>query len=345
MAKEKKTTVKKKTAAKKKPAAKAKQPAPAKKPRPKQKHLGRGLQSLLGTVNAPAPAQTQQIPLSQPAPAVEKSVQSEAAESISMVPIDKIQPNPYQPRRVWNEEELSELVESIKVNGLLQPIIVRRKDTEYQLIAGERRWRAAKIAEMTEIKAIIRQATEEQMHEIALVENIHRSNLNCIERAQAYKDYIDQFHMTQTEAAEKLGENRATLANHVRLLELPSTVKEMLSDGSLSMGHARAILALPGNELRNRLANRAFADRLSVREVERVVKKMLSGQDNTEKQSKPAKAPAILDLEKRLASLLQTKVQIKTTGAGKKGRILIDYYSLDEFDRIAEKLGLHHFHQ
>jgi ParB family transcriptional regulator, chromosome partitioning protein len=342
MAKETKTNAKKKAPAKKTP-VQTKQVQPARKPRPKQKHLGRGLQSLLGTVSAPAVAPVQQAAAPQVEIIDEQPPVNAATETISSIQIDKILPNPYQPRRVWNEEELSELVESLKVNGLLQPIIVRKKGSEYQLIAGERRWRAAKIAEMNEIKAIVRQATEEQMHEIALVENIHRSNLNCIERAQAYKDYIDQFNLTQTEAAQKLGENRATLANHVRLLELPATVKEMLSDGSLSMGHARAILALPGSELRNKLANRAFADRLSVREVERLVKKCLNGQDNEEKPVKPSKTPAITDLEKRLASLLQTKVQIKTTGAGKKGRIVIDYYSLDEFDRIAEKLGLHHF--
>ena len=341
MAQKKKTAAKKKTPAKTKKTALAVKPAAkAKKVRPKQKHLGRGLQSLLGGITHAPHIQ----PVSQETDTQRPQFAPEGpSETIASVSLDKISPNPFQPRRVWNEEELAELVNSIKANGLLQPIILRKNGAKYQLIAGERRWRAAKIAEMTKIHAVIREATEQQMHEIALVENIHRSNLNCMERAQAYKDYIDQFNLTQTDAAQKLGENRATLANHVRLLELPTTVKEMLSDGQLSMGHARAILALPGNELRDKLANRAMANRLSVREVERLVKKFLSGQDKPAKEKRPPKAPAIIDLEKRLASLLQTRVQIQTTGSGKKGKILIEYYSLDEFDRIAEKLGLHHF--
>jgi ParB family chromosome partitioning protein len=177
------------------------------------------------------------------------------------------------------------------------------------------------------------------LHEWALVENIHRVDLNPIERAKAYHEYISTFSLTQAEAAERLGEDRSVIANYIRLLDLPLEIKQMLAENRLSMGHARAILALPTDELRRKLANRAMAGRLSVREVERLVRKYLAGtgQVKTKVREKP---PHILDIENKLASRLGTKVNIETKKSGQRGKVIIEFYSLDEFDGIMEKIGL-----
>lgn len=303
----------------------------------KPRHLGRGLQSLLGPI----------IPSSQEpkpsAPGSELDVKfpsdKELRDSLRQISIDMISPNPYQARTVWNEEELAELTESIKANGIIQPIVVRPTGVGYELIAGERRFRAAQRAHLADIPALVRQATDEQLHEWALVENIHRVDLNPIERAKAYREYVDCFSLTQSEAAERLGEGRSVVANYMRLLDLPQEIKQMLAQGELSMGHARAILALPTDDLRRKLANRAMAGRLSVREVERLVRKYLAGtgQAKVTVRSKPAH---ILDLENKLAGELNTKVSIETRRNGHRGRIIIEFYSLDEFDGITERLGV-----
>lgn len=263
---------------------------------------------------------------------------NELRDSLQKISIDSISPNPYQARTVWNEHELAELTESIKANGIIQPIIVRPIGTGFQLIAGERRLRAAELAGMRSIPALVRRASDEQLQEWALVENIHRVDLNPIERAKAYHEYISTFSLTQAEAAERLGEGRSVVANYVRLLDLPQEIKQMLADCQLSMGHARAILALPTDELRRKLANRAMAGRLSVREVERLVRKYLAGtgQVNTTVRSKP---PHILDIENKLSSQLCTKVNIETRKSGQRGKLIIEFYSLDEFDGILERIG------
>jgi ParB family chromosome partitioning protein len=263
----------------------------------------------------------------------------ELHDSLREISLDAISPNPYQARTVWNEQELGELAASVRANGIIQPIIVRPAGTGYQLIAGERRFRAAKLASLATIPALIRRASDEQLHEWALVENIHRVDLNPIERAKAYQDYLNTFSLTQAEAAERLGEGRSVIANYLRLLDLPQEIKGMLGEGQLTMGHARAILALPTDELRRKLANRAMAGRLSVREVERLVRRYLAGtsQPRAAGRSKP---PHVLDIEKRLASQLGTKVSVETRKNGQRGRIIIEFYSLDEFDGMMERLGL-----
>jgi ParB family chromosome partitioning protein len=263
----------------------------------------------------------------------------ELRDSLQKISIDSISPNPYQARTVWNEHELAELTESIKANGIIQPIIVRPIGTGFQLIAGERRLRAAELASLTSVPALVRRATDEQLQEWALVENIHRVDLNPIERAKAYHEYISTFSLTQAEAAERLGEGRSVVANYIRLLDLPQEIKQMLADSQLSMGHARAILALPTDELRRKLANRAMAGRLSVREVERLVRKYLAGtgQVKTTVRSKP---PHILDIENKLSSQLSTKVSIETRKNGQRGKVIIEFYSLDEFDGLLERIGL-----
>ncbi|HOK94500.1 MAG TPA: ParB/RepB/Spo0J family partition protein [Anaerohalosphaeraceae bacterium] len=295
----------------------------------KKPHLGRGLEALLGPVtkiqeNGPAGNQ------------FAADIDLESAKRT--LPVNCIRPNPYQPRTSWDEEQLKGLCESIRRNGIIQPIIVRKNTEGYEIIAGERRFRAACMAGLQEVPVLERAATDDEMLELALVENIHRSDLNPIERAKAYQSFINTFNLTQTEAAQRLGEDRTVIANYLRLLDLPTDIKQMLSGGQLTMGHARAILSLPSDDLKRKLANRAMAGRLSVREVERLVRIYIEKKD--EKLLKKEKSPHIADLERRLQEVLGTKVNIKPNKRGHRGRIIIDYYSIDEFERLTEKMGL-----
>lgn len=303
--------------------------------KPKRPHLGRGLEALLGPMTAmPQTNEPTAVPLNTP----NSSIGNELGQLVEMIPVRSIQPNPYQPRTEWNPEGLADLAESIRINGVIQPIIVRQVGLHYQVIAGERRLRASKLADKQKIPALIRKANDKEMLELALVENIHRANLNPIERAIAYQKFISTFSLTQSDAAERLGENRSVLANHLRLLDLPKEIKTMLIESKISMGHARAILSLPTDDLRRKLANRALAGRLSVREVERLVKQQLNSKPEKSKQK--GKSPHIVDLETRLQQTLSTKVRIDTNKTGQRGRVIIDFYSLDEFDKLTEKLGL-----
>ena len=303
--------------------------------KPKRPHLGKGLEALLGPIiTQPTASDPAIVPLRAPNSSNDKDL----GQLVEVISVRSIQPNPYQPRTDWDPQNLADLAESIRTNGVIQPILVRQVGLHYQVIAGERRLRASKQAGLDQIPALVRKATDEQMLELALVENIHRANLNPIERALAYQTFISTFSLTQADAAARLGEGRAVVANHLRLLDLPAEVKDMLIAGSLSMGHGRAILSLPTDELRRKLANRALAGRLSVRDVERLVNFQLNRK--TPKPKKNEKAPHIVDLENRLRQILATKVRIDTNRSGQRGRITIDFYSLDEFDKLTEKLGL-----
>jgi ParB family chromosome partitioning protein len=304
----------------------------------KQKHLGRGLESLLGPITTVREAYAKR---KSPDDAVEANFppDKELQASLKEISIDAITPNPYQARTVWDQQELEDLSESIKANGIIQPIIVRPAAAGYELIAGERRFRASKLASLKTIPALVRRATDQQLLELSLIENIHRADLNPIERAKCYQSYLTTFSLTQAEAAQRLGEDRSVIANYIRLLDLPNEIKQMLAHRQLTMGHARAIIALPTDDLRRKLANRAMAGRLSVREVERLVRKYLTGtgEPKTKEIPKPAH---ILDLESKLCTQLGTKVTIETRKNGSRGKIIIEFHSLDEFDRIAEKVGL-----
>ena len=309
----------------------------ATKKKDKPRHLGRGLESLLGPITSRVSLNSQSVPL---APIGDKFLpDKELQASMRQIQLSRILVNPYQPRLTWDDKELADFAESIKINGVIQPIIVRPAGSEFELIAGERRFRAAKLADLKVIPALVRQATDEEMLELALAENIHRKNLNPIERAKAYHNFLNTFSLTQAEAAERLGEDRSVIANHLRLLDLPRQIQQMLIDGQLSMGHARSILGLPTDELRNKLANRALAGRLSVREVERLVRRYTTASepDNKQIRTKPAH---IVDMENRLTAELGTKVCIETRRDGRRGKIIIEFYSLDEFDRMTERLGL-----
>ncbi len=303
----------------------------------KPKHLGRGLQSLIGPIMSLKPdnKNTSTTVSNLSNFPVDKDLQN----SMQNIDISQIKPNPYQPRTSWDMTGLEEMAESIRTNGVIQPIVVRKAGKQFEVIAGERRLRAAGLAELKTIPAIVREAKDEELLELALVENIHRSDLNPIERAKAYQNFIKSLNITQQEAAHRLGKDRSDIANHLRLLDLPDEIKQMINDGSLSMGHARAILALPTDEIRRKLANRAMAGRLSVREVERLVRKHLTDSEKP-RRPLPVKPAHIIDLENRLTSQLGTKVTIETRKNGNRGKVIIDFYSLDDFERITETIGL-----
>jgi ParB family chromosome partitioning protein len=303
----------------------------------KTRHLGRGLQSLISPITSTFIEHQDKtsLPSTDPNLPPDKELQG----SLHELDIESITPNPYQPRQLWDEQDLADLAESIRANGVIQPIIVRPSGSKYQLIAGERRFRASQLASLSTIPALVRSASDKQLLEWSLVENIHRLGLNPIERAKAYQNYLSTFSLTQAQAAERLGEDRSVVANYLRLLDLPQEIKQMLIDGQLTMGHARAILALPTDELRRKLANRALVGRLSVREVERLVRKYITGTSQA-KSTVRTKPPHILDLERKLSSQLATKVNIDTRKNGQRGRIIIEFYSLDEFDNITERIGL-----
>ncbi len=303
----------------------------------KPKHLGRGLASLLG----PITVDTTEAPLPIPIAEISSNIlpNKEIQSPLRDINVNEISANPYQVRSVWNEHELTELAQSIKANGIIQPVIVRQIASGYQLIAGERRLRAAKMAGLQAVPAIVREVKDDEMLELALVENIHRTDLNPIERANAYQRYLSTLSLTQADAAQRLGEDRSVIANYLRLLDLPSEIKQMLIDGQLTMGHARAILALPTDDLRRKLANRAMAGRLSVREVERLVRQFLTATE--QRKIKIRTRPAhIQDLESRLSKELGTNVVIETRKNGKCGRIVVEFHSLEEFDRIMQQIGV-----
>ena len=257
-----------------------------------------------------------------------------------MVKVSLIEPNRVQPRKDFNEEELQELAESIKNYGVLQPLLVQKKGTSYELIAGERRWRAAKLAGLREVPVVLREYNKQQAMEIALIENVQRSDLNPIEEAQAYQQLVKEFHLTQEEIAVRVSKNRATITNPMRLLKLDSQIQDLLIKGMISSGHARALLSLEDGQLQKKAAQEILDRGLSVRETEKLVKKM--GKDLSPKEEKAEKRDDALtlifrELEERMKSIMGTKVSIHNKDKN-KGRIEIEYYSEAELERIVEMI-------
>jgi len=299
------------------------------------RRLGRGLSSILSITDtgsqpsAPYGAVPPGAP-AQPAPITIK--------------VSQLRPNPSQPRRDMPAENLKALADSIAKTGVIQPIAVRPAgDNTYEIIAGERRWRAAQMAGLAELPAIIREATNEEMLEFALVENIFREDLNAIDRALAYRRYCDEFDLTAEQVAERLGEDRSTVANYLRILDLPSEVKTWVAEGKLAMGHARCVLALPVASDRMRAAKTAIEKDLSVRALEKLVNDLLTSGHPAVRDGKAvrlAKRPLIRQLEEAFVHTLGTKVEINESRRKGKGKIIIYYGSLDDFDRISERLGI-----
>ncbi|MCR1899255.1 ParB/RepB/Spo0J family partition protein [Irregularibacter muris] len=269
--------------------------------------LGRGLQALIPEMEE------------------EKTVDLE-------IKIRDIYPNKQQPRRKFSREKLEELASSIKEHGVIQPILVSPSDSGYQIVAGERRWRAASLAGLESIPAIVKEFSEQEIMEIALIENLQREDLNIVEEAKAYKLLMDQFHLTQEEISNKLGKSRTAITNTLRLLNLSKELQSYLIDNQLSPGHGRALLTVENKNTRVTLAKKAIEEKMSVRELEKVVK-------NIKKDTQPLKAaknksPLIIELEDNLQKTLGTKVLI--SHGRKKGKIEIEYYSNDDLERIME---------
>ncbi len=280
-----------------------------------KKALGKGLKALIGEP--------------------EDFVHYDASSSHHLL-LDEIEPNPHQPRDGFDEQKMAELVSSIKTNGILQPILVRRTGDKYQIIAGERRWRAAQELKMSTIPAVIRDATDHEMLKLALIENLQREDLNPIEQAHAYTTLIEQHDLTQDALAHHLGKDRSTIANILRLLGLPDEIQAHVSRGTITMGHARALLSVSDPAAQRALCRRILDEGLSVREVERLAK---SPHHPGSRRSKPLatlKDPNIRRLEEELQRALGTKVRIHTTG--KRGKIEIDFYSPAELEQLIGRL-------
>ena len=250
------------------------------------------------------------------------------------VKISSVEPNINQPRKQFDEDALLELSESIKQYGILQPLLVSDKKDYYEIIAGERRWRAAKLAGLKEVPVIVKEFTDQELVEISLIENIQREDLNPVEEAMAYKRLIDEFHLKQDEVAERVGKSRTAVTNSMRLLKLSEKVQQMLIDEMITAGHARAILAISDKEKQETVAMKVFDEKLSVRETEALVKRMLEP-PKTEKKSKFTTAEDAIyeSLEEKMKSIMGTRVQIHRK-KNDKGKIEIEYYSKDELERI-----------
>lgn len=267
---------------------------------------------------------------------IPEEIRLELENEVKMLDITKIHKNPYQPR-TFTGKEIKELVESIKENGILQPIIVREKDSGYELVAGARRLRAAEIGGLKKVPALVRNVTESEMVTIALIENLQRENLNPIEEAVAYKRLVDEFGMTHEMISRKVGKDRTTITNILRLLLLPENIKQYLKEGKISEGHARALLRLQNEKLIQKICEQIIKEKISVREVEDIVKTM-SLQENKaislkKRQAKPA---VITSLEEKLSEIFETKVEIKKSK--NKGKIEIEFYSDEQLDFIINKL-------
>jgi len=255
------------------------------------------------------------------------------ALGIMEVELDKIIPNEYQPRKVFNDDKLNELAASIREQGVIQPIIVHKAGTGYQLIAGERRWRASRLAGLKTIPALVKEATKRELLEMALIENIQREDLNPLEAAEAYKRLQDEFKLTQEDLAKRVGKERSTVTNFLRILHLPKEVKQELASGALSMGHAKALLSLERGRDQILAAASIVKKGLSVREAEALASRL----KNPPKQKKVNQSQELHAVEEKLKKSLGTKVSIVAKAKG--GRIVIEYYTPEELDRILEKIG------
>lgn len=291
----------------------------------KRKGLGKGLDSLI--------PENKSVKLAVKPEKAEESVKN----GEQMLKINQVEPNREQPRKHFEEDALLELADSIKQYGVLQPLLVRKRKDYYEIIAGERRWRAAKLAGVKEVPVIIKEYTEQQAVEIALIENIQRENLNPIEEAMAFKKLLTEFNLKQDEVAERVSKSRTAVTNSMRLLKLGEKVQQMIIDDMITTGHARALLAIDDEEQQYLLATKIFDEKLSVRETEKLIKSL----KNPKKQVKVVKtvenAFVYDDLAEKMKRVLGTKVSISPKGNG-KGKIEIEYYSDDELERMFEMI-------
>ena len=296
--------------------------------------LGRGLNTLIP--KAPIVDEEDVEQVKKKVSRSSKTKKKEETKKELTLPIDKIEPNPDQPRNQFDEDTLQELADSIKQYGMLQPILVTPKDDFYEIIAGERRWRAAKQAGLNEVPVMIRKYNENEIVEIALIENIQRDNLNPIEEAMAYKRLMEEFELKQDEVAEKVAKSRTAITNSLRLLKLDERVQEMVIEGKLSSGHARAIISIEDKEKQYMVAQKIFDEKLNVRDVEKLVKN-IDKLDKSVEKTKPENDFVYRDFEEKLKKIMGTQVVIKNKN-NNKGKIEIQYYSQAELERIYDML-------
>lgn len=278
--------------------------------------LGRGLEALLPT---------RPLAAAVPVPAFE-------GEGSSQIAIDLIDPNPVQPRRVFQQEALHQLADSIRQHGIIQPLVIRKSGSRYQLVAGERRWRAAKIAGLTQVPAVVQEISDDHLLEITLIENIQREDLNPIELAVALDRMAHELNISQDEIGRRTGKDRSTISNSIRLLQLPPDLQQLVAERRLSAGHARSLLALTDEDMQRKLAEKIVAQGLSVRQVERMTKRLTEPRDPAAEVEEPLdpNVKAALD---EMARVLGTKVRI-VEKRNNRGRIEIEYYSQEDLDRI-----------
>lgn len=294
----------------------------------KKKGLGKGLDSLIPDNNSMKSVTSEKT--------VESKEDAAAKSGVQVMKINEVEPNRDQPRKNFDEDALLELSDSIKQFGVLQPLLVRKRKDYYEIIAGERRWRAAKLAGVKEVPVIEKEYTDQEILEIGLIENIQRENLNPIEEAIAYKRLLEEFNLKQDEVAERVSKSRTAVTNSMRLLKLSDKVQQMIIDDMISTGHARALLAIDDPELQYTLANKIFDEKLSVRETEKLVKEIKNPKKPKEK--KPVANSFIYqDLEEKMKSVFGTKVSIASKGKG-KGKIEIEYYSDDELEYLFDMM-------
>ena len=294
----------------------------------KKKGLGKGLDSLIPDNKSMKSVTSEKT--------VESKEDAAAKSGVQVMKINEVEPNRDQPRKNFDEDALLELSDSIKQFGVLQPLLVRKRKDYYEIIAGERRWRAAKLAGVKEVPVIEKEYTDQEILEIGLIENIQRENLNPIEEAIAYKRLLEEFNLKQDEVAERVSKSRTAVTNSMRLLKLSDKVQQMIIDDMISTGHARALQAIDDPELQYTLANKIFDEKLSVRETEKLVKEIKNPKKPKEK--KPVANSFIYqDLEEKMKSVFGTKVSIASKGKG-KGKIEIEYYSDDELEHLFDMM-------
>lgn len=292
--------------------------------------LGKGLESLIP--NAVGEAKMKKEAAS------EETGRSEEKGTETILKITMVEPNRKQPRKNFDEDSLQELCDSIKQVGLIQPILVQDRKSHYEIIAGERRWRAAKMAGLKEIPVIIRNYSEQEIMEISLIENIQREDLNPIEEAQAFKRLLTEFNLKQDEVAERVSKSRAAVTNSIRLLKLTDKVQQMVIDDMISTGHARALLAVEDPETQYILAQQIFDQKLSVRDVEKLVKKLNAPEKEKNKTEDKTLQVIYQDIEDRLKQRLSTKVTVSSKGEG-SGKIEIEFYNHEDLDRLLDMIG------
>lgn len=294
----------------------------------KKKGLGKGLDSLIPDNRGTKTVESESQPKSEP--------ESETNSGEQMMKINIVEPNREQPRKKFEEDGLLELADSIRQFGILQPLLVRKRKDYYEIIAGERRWRAAKIAGLKEIPVIIKDYTEQEIVEIGLIENIQRENLNPIEEAMAFKRLLEEFNLKQDEVAERVSKSRAAVTNSMRLLKLNENVQQMIIDDMITTGHARALLAIDDKEQQYILANKIFDEKLSVRETEKLIKDIKNPKKSKEKKI-VENAFIFKSFEDKMKEVIGTKVSIASKGNG-KGKIEIEYYSDSELERVFDMI-------